>query len=170
MPPIPQPKLRRRRKIAILSLQGFQKLQAAKSKAAIWNHLTKSCTLEVLSEHTGLSTHTLSKVHARKAAVDLRTLVRYFRAFNLNLEPSDYMSPIWNGKKTGLDPASPSNEAQVTELLSSNNTVSWGMAPDVSAFYGRTTELATLQQWILEHRCRLITLLGMGHRQNLAGD
>jgi hypothetical protein len=34
-------------------------------------------------------------------------------------------------------------------------------APDVSSFYGRTEELATLEQWIVEERCRLVTLLGM---------
>ncbi|MBD2741449.1 NB-ARC domain-containing protein [Coleofasciculus sp. FACHB-1120] len=38
----------------------------------------------------------------------------------------------------------------------------WGEAVDVSLFYGRTEELATLQQWIVSDRCRLVTLLGMG--------
>ncbi len=37
----------------------------------------------------------------------------------------------------------------------------WGEAIDVSVFYGRLLELATLQQWICDH-CRLITILGMG--------
>ncbi|MBD1850005.1 NB-ARC domain-containing protein [Leptolyngbya sp. FACHB-711] len=46
----------------------------------------------------------------------------------------------------------------------------WGEATDVSFFYGRQTELAKLEQWILgapteisgTARCRLVTLLGMG--------
>ena len=38
----------------------------------------------------------------------------------------------------------------------------WGCAPDVSVFYGRQTELETLQDWITRERCRLVTLLGMG--------
>lgn len=38
----------------------------------------------------------------------------------------------------------------------------WGESIDVSYFYGRTTELATLEQWITQENCRLITLLGMG--------
>jgi len=38
----------------------------------------------------------------------------------------------------------------------------WGEAVDVSVFYGRTEELATLEQWIVKERCRLVTLLGMG--------
>jgi len=39
---------------------------------------------------------------------------------------------------------------------------SWGEAIDVSIFYGRTQEITTLQHWILEDRCRLVTLMGMG--------
>lgn len=36
-----------------------------------------------------------------------------------------------------------------------------GNMPDVSSLYGRAEELATLEQWIVEERCRLVTLLGM---------
>lgn len=38
----------------------------------------------------------------------------------------------------------------------------WGEAIDVSKFHGRTTELASLKEWILQERCRLVVLLGMG--------
>jgi len=38
----------------------------------------------------------------------------------------------------------------------------WGEAPDVCGFYGRTEELTQLEQWIVNDRCRLVTLLGMG--------
>ena len=38
----------------------------------------------------------------------------------------------------------------------------WGEAMEVSEFYGRTEELATLERWIMEDGCRLITLIGMG--------
>ena len=38
----------------------------------------------------------------------------------------------------------------------------WGEAPDVSIFYGRTQELATLEEWIVQDRCRLVTIVGMG--------
>ncbi|AFZ18285.1 NB-ARC domain-containing protein [Allocoleopsis franciscana] len=52
------------------------------------------------------------------------------------------------------------------ETSNSNNVISTvrqdlGDMPDVFSFYGRTEELATLEQWIVEERCRLITLLGM---------
>jgi WD40 repeat protein len=42
------------------------------------------------------------------------------------------------------------------------NRSDWGDASDVSVFYGRTEELATLEQWILQDHCRLIGLFGMG--------
>ncbi|MBE9041703.1 pentapeptide repeat-containing protein, partial [Oscillatoriales cyanobacterium LEGE 11467] len=38
----------------------------------------------------------------------------------------------------------------------------WGEAPDVSIFYGRDEELATLEGWIAGESCRLVALLGMG--------
>ena len=41
-------------------------------------------------------------------------------------------------------------------------SISWGEAIDVSAFYGREAELALLKQWVVDDRCRLITLTGMG--------
>lgn len=38
----------------------------------------------------------------------------------------------------------------------------WGSAPAPSLFCGRTEELITLQQWLTQDKCRLVTLLGMG--------
>jgi hypothetical protein len=40
--------------------------------------------------------------------------------------------------------------------------VDWGDTADVSFFYGRTEELATLQTWVLQENCRLVAILGMG--------
>ena len=42
------------------------------------------------------------------------------------------------------------------------NRTDWGDAIDVSFFYGRTEELATLERWIVQDKCRLIGLFGMG--------
>ncbi|MDB9373837.1 NB-ARC domain-containing protein [Nodularia sphaerocarpa] len=35
-------------------------------------------------------------------------------------------------------------------------------APDLSSFYGRTPELAELQKWLIQKRCRLVVVHGMG--------
>ena len=36
-----------------------------------------------------------------------------------------------------------------------------GAAPSAGVFYGRTEELATLEQWIVREKCRLVAILGM---------
>jgi WD40 repeat protein/ankyrin repeat protein len=41
-------------------------------------------------------------------------------------------------------------------------TADWGEAPDVSTFYGRTQDLASLTQWVTHDRCRSIAILGIG--------
>lgn len=46
--------------------------------------------------------------------------------------------------------------------LTTQHAADWGDAIDVSIFYGRTQELVTLQTWVVQDHCRLITLLGMG--------
>jgi WD40 repeat protein len=44
----------------------------------------------------------------------------------------------------------------------STSKTDWGEAINVSHFYGRTTELETLSEWIVRDRCCLVALLGMG--------
>ena len=46
--------------------------------------------------------------------------------------------------------------------MKSVKTQDWGEAVDVSIFYGRTTELAQMTEWIVQEHCRLVVLLGMG--------
>lgn len=38
----------------------------------------------------------------------------------------------------------------------------WGSAPETATFFGRTEELAQLGHWIVEQRCRIVAILGMG--------
>jgi hypothetical protein len=51
---------------------------------------------------------------------------------------------------------------QSQEARSNWARLDWGEAIDVSVFYGRDDELATLQDWARHNRCRLIAILGMG--------
>jgi GTPase SAR1 family protein len=48
------------------------------------------------------------------------------------------------------------------DRLNKPDCVSWGIAPDLPTFYGRTQELQQLEEWILRDRCRLVTVLGIG--------
>ena len=138
-----------RKRSVILTPQGWQKLQQAKQQSEIERKLGKRYTLEELSELAGLDPDTLAKVLEREKGVDKRSLDRFFHAFNLELAESDY-------KKLVVD-------AGVLEEKANNNTRrDFTEAADISVFYGRTKELATLQQWIVEERCQLIALLGMG--------
>ena len=44
----------------------------------------------------------------------------------------------------------------------SEQRVDWGDAPDVASFYGREWELDLLSEWVVEERCRVVSVLGQG--------
>lgn len=46
--------------------------------------------------------------------------------------------------------------------LSLKRSHDWHLTPDVSRFFGRTQELASLRKWIITDRAQLVALLGMG--------
>jgi WD40 repeat protein/DNA-binding HxlR family transcriptional regulator len=54
------------------------------------------------------------------------------------------------------------NIIQSNQIAQVKTYQDWGEAPDVSIFYGRSEELAMLEQWIVEDHCRLVAILGMG--------
>ena len=64
-------------------------------------------------------------------------------------------------EKQGRSPASPADQnAEIKDRPRQD----WGEAPDVGGpdfVCGRAEELATLKQWIIEDRCRIVALLGM---------
>lgn len=84
---------KRRRRGVILTTQGLEKLQEAKSKAEFQENYGNRYTLEALSERTGLAVDTLMKVFAGETGVDKQTLKICFNAFNLVLKSSDYYQP-----------------------------------------------------------------------------
>jgi WD40 repeat protein len=49
-----------------------------------------------------------------------------------------------------------------TALNTIQNRIDWGEATDVSVFYGRIEEIAKLKNWVVQERCRLVALLGIG--------
>ncbi|MEB3181198.1 MAG: AAA-like domain-containing protein [Nostocaceae cyanobacterium] len=82
--------LSKRKRGVILTLSGWQRLQAAKRQFEIEKNFGNLYTLEELSEWTHLSPNTLTKIHNRKVAVDRQSLESYFSAFNLTLNNHDY--------------------------------------------------------------------------------
>jgi len=71
-----------------------------------------------------------------------------FRAFNLELDPRDY--------------ARSDSDFESLQGASTHTRKDLRSCVDVSIFYGRTEELAQLQQWILNDRCHLVAILGIG--------
>ncbi|MBE9006167.1 pentapeptide repeat-containing protein [Fortiea sp. LEGE XX443] len=126
----------RRKRGVVLTTRGLQKLQDAKRKSEAQENFGNSYTLEDISTLSGLHPSTISKVLNREGGVDKKTLEKLFSVFNLKIEESDY--------------------------LSSNTRLDWGDANFISFFYGRKEELTILDQWILDERCQLVALLGMG--------
>ncbi len=58
--------------------------------------------------------------------------------------------------------ALPQAQELTAEGVTATQRQDWADAVDVSIFHGRVEELATLKQWIVQDRCRLVALLGMG--------
>jgi WD40 repeat protein/transcriptional regulator with XRE-family HTH domain len=144
-----QQKTRRYRGV-ILTIQGWDKLQAAKVQAEVYENRGDRFTLEALSERMGLSLNTIAKVLGRSDPVDKQSLQWVFRAFSLELSQHDYTRPI-----ATIEAA----EATVqTEQCQSD----WGSAIDTSTFCGRGEELLQLKRWVLVEHCRLVLLLGIG--------
>ena len=126
-----------RRRGIILSHEGWQKVRDARIELENKDNFGERYTQEELCERIGLDIGTITKALSREEGVDKRTLERIFETFNLELTRTCY----------------------------SNITQSYldlGEAIDTSIFYGRTEELATLEQSILRDRCRLVAILGMG--------
>jgi transcriptional regulator with XRE-family HTH domain len=143
----PLAKLKRERGV-ILTPQGWHKLQQAKQEAEAKHNWSRRFTHEQLSERTGLSLHTISRILLRKEGVDKQSLECFLSAFSVELSTADCTRPV---------PLFPELEAR-----QGNPQRDWGEALDVSVFYGRSPELAQLRQWLLEDRCRLVAVLGIG--------
>ncbi|MBD2036198.1 pentapeptide repeat-containing protein [Leptolyngbya sp. FACHB-321] len=132
----------------ILSPQGWQKFQTAKQQVEANETWGKHLTQEELSDRTGLSLNTLTRLFKREQGVDRQSLEYLFKTFGLELTKADFTSPV------------AANEA--SEIRQINPQQDWDTAVDASVFYGHEADLAQLWQWIVSERCRVIGLLGMG--------
>ena len=143
-----KPEKPKRNRGLILTREGWQKLQNAKLEWEFRKNNGSKSTLEELSEQAGITPVTFRKILTRETGVDKRTLVRLFMMFNLELDKSDYTSP--------------DSDLKGQEDLKNPKRIDWGEMVDVSVFYGRTDELTLLEQWLIQERCRVVALLGMG--------
>ncbi len=132
-----------RRRGVILTNSGFQKLQDAH---VTYDHFGYRQTIEYLGELSRLSRRTVVRILSGTEAVDQRTLKQFFQSFKLQLEPDDYTYPELSAPATPSTP--PITHQDLQEAIA------------ISAFYGRQQELSTLEQWIVQERCRLVAILG----------
>jgi hypothetical protein len=79
-----------RKRGVILSSQGWQKLQAAIAKSEHRDNSGEKYTVQQLGYQAGLDPATISKVLDREKSVDRRTIERFFRVFDLDLDDQDY--------------------------------------------------------------------------------
>lgn len=131
----------------IFTAEGWQKFQTKKKNWERENKSGSKCTLEELSELTGLAYNTVLKIVERKRGVDKRSLVKFSMAFDLELSPSDYIS-LSSLNSSGDKP--------------STKKVDWDKLIEPPFFYGRTTELNLLEKWVVKDRCKLVTIQGIG--------
>ncbi len=137
---------KRRNRGVILTPKAWDRLLASIAQAELEENAQDRFSLEDMSDRMDLALHTTTKILKRKESVDRKSLHNAFAAFGLELCKCDYTQAI--------DPCE-----EETQTKSQSD---WGEAPDVSIFYGRSLELLQLRQWILEDKCRLVGLLGIG--------
>lgn len=149
----------RRKRGVILTPQGKQRLLAAIREFEQDQNFGEKYTIEELSSQTGLDPGTVTKVLDAEERADRRTIDRFFQTFNLELTEADYRKPP---AAQNLNLQEEPIATRQTPNSKIQNRVDWGEAVDASIFYGRTEELTTLKQWIVDDCCRLVALLGMG--------
>ncbi|WP_017716147.1 WD40 domain-containing protein [Kamptonema formosum] len=136
------------------------------------SNLTDRTINERASGHF-VSVDTVSNILNRRAGSDKSKIESLFSALGQKLDEDDHVLANAHvsqlnsnvvGREGGMANAGISQDAKITVNRAAGGVVraSWGEAPDVSGFVGRTEELAELEQWIVRDGCRLVALLGMG--------
>src|SRR6266852_6817208 len=79
-----------------------------------------------------------------------------------------WLAVLLGGPRPALTllPSVPLEETRPGEVSAAEPTpgrrVDWGEALAVPTFYGREREVASLTQWVLQERCRVVSVLGLG--------
>ncbi|WP_449419255.1 WD40 domain-containing protein [Phormidium nigroviride] len=139
----------------ILTPAGAKKLQnrisELEAKTGVTYNPSKISEQSQLISAQGLHLTTVRKILRGTSGTDESSLRLVFQVLGIEMAAQDYTQP-------GIE--------EVVALLGDGNSRQcqddWGEAIDVSLFYGRESELESLQQWIKNDNCRLVMLLGMG--------
>jgi WD40 repeat protein len=123
--------------------QTYEQIAEAEGYSADYVKVVGSQLWELLSERLG----------RRVTKNNFRVALRQWNAQAINAQAIEESVPL-------KDEGSLDLTIQVQDWGESNT--SCNEAPDVSTFYGREEELTELERWILQDKCRLVSLLGMG--------
>ena len=74
----------------------------------------------------------------------------------------EVMLPQWIGSPQSARPEEVIPQPPLPPLSATPSRHDWHEAPQIQTFYGRAAELVTLQQWLVDERCRLVAILGIG--------
>lgn len=131
-------------------------------KALATEHRVSDTELEVLSlAMDGQSlTEISTKLNTKPEAVRKR-LGEVYKKFHIAGSGPGKLAKLQQ-ILVSLDQEHQNHELGDRQEVSTKPRQDWGEAPDISDFYGRSEDLATLEQWIVQQRCRLVALLGMG--------
>src|SRR5260370_18603638 len=103
---------------------------------------------------------------AGREAEEIRTL--WFAAHQKLLFDEAWFATLLGRPRPALTllPSVPSEESQRGEVPAAQPTpgrrVDWGEALAVPSFYDREREVASLTAWVVQERCRVVSVLGMG--------
>jgi WD40 repeat protein/DNA-binding SARP family transcriptional activator len=97
---------------------------------------------------------------------------RHMLSQELGLEPDGATVALYEKIRAGEIGRQPNQETSgradetngrvALDLPASSGRQEWSEAPEIPHVYGRDRELAQLKRWLVQDRCRLATVLGMG--------
>ncbi len=106
---------------------------------------------EKLAEKINSNQRTVGRWERNESFPDTYNRQQLIETFGKNAEELGFLPHIEEELASGT--AAPSQDIPQQD---------WGEAPQVEDFYGRSKELATLQQWISDDQCRMVAILGLG--------
>ena len=122
-------------------------------------------TQKELAQQVGYAEVTLRKVEADELRPSWQMAERLAEA--LQIPPKDQTQFVRYARDEGGQPADVS-PGQIqpavarSRLVAAAAQVDWGDAPDASGVLGRQIETEQLRRWLVDERCRLVAVLGMG--------
>jgi WD40 repeat protein/transcriptional regulator with XRE-family HTH domain len=142
-----------------------ERLSVSRRTVSSWELGSNYPASENLKEFIALAVQ-LEAWAAGREAEEIRSLWR--AAHQKVLLDESWLAALLGGRRPALTLLHPElQEApRASELPRAQPTpaplLDWGEALDVPSFYGRESDLATLVGWVVEERCRLVSVMGQG--------